>query len=620
MNFPSEAGPILPIWPDVGHHRSGGSLAWKRAVAVEIPGVDDVEILASTANGSVYSGVEAEFDRRVAVKVMRSGIDGAERRFARERRTMGRLSEIRGIAPIYRSGLLDSGEPFLVMPLYSQSLQDILNQGPLPESHALAVASRVADAIAEAHELDVIHLDIKPSNILMDSKGAPFVADFGIAEMTDSSASLSGSMMTPQYAAPERFRDMDPRPAADVYALGAMLFTLLAGRPPFSTEKNTSPAAVMMRIIQDPVPLENLPAEVSVPVRHLIVYAMAKDPNERPTGAEFAATLTSLRSGSGDLPIPPTPGRQPAPPTVVHLESTERTKITTDSRHGGANAFDENSSGVSKLRLAIGALIAIAALVAGVILATGEESITDNPESRSETVDNDTTSTTVAADETGEVEPVIEAPNEALESQVEVPTLANLTREEAERQLTQSGLTANVVEVDHSTIPAGIVIRQEPAPGVSQARDAAVFFEVSLGQSERAVPDLAGAQLASAIDQLFELDFRTQIVEEASEDVREGFVIRTDPEAGSLVRGGGTVIIIQSTGIALVPVPAVVGRVADAAQEQLTASGFEVEIIFEAVANPNDHNRVIRQTPDENVDLEESGVVQIVVGEDPGAG
>ena len=162
------------------------------------------------------------------------------------------------------------------MPLYEQSLQDVLQAGALEESKAVALIALIAEAIANAHDLAVVHLDIKPSNILMDTKGAPVVADFGIAEMTDSSASLSGAMMTPQYAAPERFNDVDPNPAADVYALGATLFALLAGRPPFATKENTSPAAVMTRVIQEPVPLDELPDIISDPVRDLLLRAMSK--------------------------------------------------------------------------------------------------------------------------------------------------------------------------------------------------------------------------------------------------------------------------------------------------------------------------------------------------------
>ena len=203
------------------------------------------------------------------------------------------------------------------------------------------------------------------------------------------------------------------------------------------------------------------------------------------------------------------------------------------------------------------------------------------------------------------------------EGQLEVPTLVELTREEAERQLARSGFTPNVVEVDHNTVPAGVVIRQEPASGVSAERGSVVFFEVSLGPSERTVPDLAGVEFNTALEQLFELDFRTAVVEEASEDVEEGLVIRTEPEAGSLLRGREIVTIFSSSGVALVPVPSVIGLLPDTARQQLVASGFEVEIDFEPAANPNDINRVLAQSPDANIEQQAGELVRIVVGAEP---
>ena len=376
-------------------------------MTVEIPGLDDVELLASTANGSVYAGTETQFDRRVAVKVMRAGIDGAERRFARELKSMGRLSPISGIAPVYSSGILDSGEPFIVMPLYQQSLQEVLSAGPLPEPQAVALVAQISEAIAGAHELEVIHLDIKPSNILLDTNGAPFVADFGIAEMTDSSASLSGAMMTPQYAAPERFNDVDPHPAADVYALGATLFALLAGRPPFATEKNTSPAAVMMRVIQDPVPLNELPDIISDPVRDLLLRAMSKVPDSRPTARELTTELARLRDANTYSAPPqherPVESRRRAvnnDPAGHDVEIDPATRLSTGSQHDPSTLKDASietgGHDKSKSPIAAGVLvaIAIAALIGGFLL-------TNRPEvATATTAQPDVTTTTVATSTT----------------------------------------------------------------------------------------------------------------------------------------------------------------------------------------------------------------------------
>ena len=131
---------------------------------------------------------------------------------------------VESVAPVLLSGLLEDGRPYLVMPLYEASLQDtIKSDGPLEPESAAEIVSTIALAVGEGHEQGVLHLDLKPSNILLDSSGAAFIADFGIAELTDASTSLSGAMLTPHYAAPERFQDVKPDSAADVYALGLSL-------------------------------------------------------------------------------------------------------------------------------------------------------------------------------------------------------------------------------------------------------------------------------------------------------------------------------------------------------------------------------------------------------------
>ena len=265
----------------------------------EIPGVDDLELIASGANGTVWSGVEPDLDRKVAVKVLRSGDNTNERRFSRERKAMGRLSGIAGVVPIHRAGVTERGELFLVMPLYRQSLQDVLTEtGAIPWERVVDMLSRVADAITQAHHLGVLHLDLKPSNLLLNDRGEAFVADFGIAELMDSTASLSGAMLTPNYAAPERFIDNTPTQAADVYGLGATMYAALVGAPPFPTEKNTGPAVVMQKVLNEPVDLSKLPGDLPARLRALVDASMAKNPDERPGSAEQFALELSHDDGS----------------------------------------------------------------------------------------------------------------------------------------------------------------------------------------------------------------------------------------------------------------------------------------------------------------------------------
>ena len=261
---------------------------------IEIPGITLGEFVGSGANASVYSARFSDGDGDlVAVKVMHVGLEGGERRFDRERRAMERLATVESVAPVLLSGLLEDGRPYLVMPLYEASLQDtIKSDGPLEPESAAEIVSTIALAVGEGHEQGVLHLDLKPSNILLDSSGAAFIADFGIAELTDASTSLSGAMLTPHYAAPERFQDVKPDSAADVYALGATLYALMAGHPPFATDENGAPAAVMMRILSGEIEMDDLPSSTSPALRSVISLAMHTDPEARPSAKDLSALIS----------------------------------------------------------------------------------------------------------------------------------------------------------------------------------------------------------------------------------------------------------------------------------------------------------------------------------------
>ena len=272
----------------------------------KIGGIVDLQPLGEGANAFVLKGRDMRHDRIVAVKVLKSACDEPTmRRFDRECRAMGRLSEIPNIVPIYSSGQTSGGEPYLVMPLMEDSLKSLIaSNGPIPPIEAARLLAPIARAIQSAHDRGVLHLDLKPANILLDKVGVLHVADFGISEITDCSGSLSGTMMTPAFAAPERFDDLDPTALVDVYALGAVLFAMLIGLPPFSsTTGSSSPTATMRRILDEEPPIHDLPNTTPPKMIAVIRRALTKDPSHRlPSAGEFADILEEITS---QLPSPP---------------------------------------------------------------------------------------------------------------------------------------------------------------------------------------------------------------------------------------------------------------------------------------------------------------------------
>ncbi|MFV0524609.1 MAG: protein kinase domain-containing protein [Acidimicrobiales bacterium] len=265
-----------------------------------INGLVDIEQIGRGGSSRVYRARQPEFDRQVALKVLTTGAtsDGLER-FDRERKALGRLSLNPGVVPVYSSGTTDADEPFLVMPFYQDgSLADRMAAGPLRWTEAVDLVASVARTISAAHQSNVVHLDIKPANVLLTADGSTRIADFGIAKVLRHSAEpvvTTGTSFTPSYSAPEIVRGETVTTTADVYGLGATLWALLAGRPPFRVDDgDNSVLAVTGRVIHSPVgDLRHLvPSEIC----DVVEQAMAKDPGQRfPTASAFARALSDAR-------------------------------------------------------------------------------------------------------------------------------------------------------------------------------------------------------------------------------------------------------------------------------------------------------------------------------------
>ncbi len=249
----------------------------------------------------VFLARDRKHDREVAIKVLLpdlSAIIGAER-FEREIRVAGKLQHPH-ILGMFDSGVAD-GLLYYVMPFVrGESLRDKLDrEGQLPLDDALQIILEVADALGYAHEQGIIHRDIKPENILLQG-GHALLADFGIAHaVEDGGQKLTQTGMslgTAAYMAPEQGMGEKIGPAADVYALGCVLYEMLAGEPPFSG-KNA--AAILAKHVMEQVPSVRI-VRPSVPeeIELAIFAAMGKSPADRPQScAAWAELLVAVPSG-----------------------------------------------------------------------------------------------------------------------------------------------------------------------------------------------------------------------------------------------------------------------------------------------------------------------------------
>ncbi len=270
--------------------------------------------LARGGMGVVYVGRHAQLGRRVALKLMLApGLAGAgsagRTRFAREAQAVAALDHP-SVVRLHEVGEHD-GHPFMAMELIEgASLANRLEgEGPLPVREAAALVEQVARALQHAHDRGVLHRDLKPANVLVDREGRPKVTDFGLARLADERERLTrtGQMMgTPAFMPPEQVTGHADQigPASDVYGLGATLYALLAGEPPFSGDSAFNVIARVMRV--EPEPLRTHRPEVGAELEAVVARCLEKAPQARyPAPAALADDLRRWLEGRPVLARPP---------------------------------------------------------------------------------------------------------------------------------------------------------------------------------------------------------------------------------------------------------------------------------------------------------------------------
>jgi HEAT repeat protein len=257
--------------------------------------------------GAVYLAHDSLLDRPVALKVPRAEAGDEEllTRFHREARAAAQLAHP-NLCPVHDVGVV-GGISYLTMAyVEGQSLAERLAGGPPPTSRESAGWIRTcALALAEAHRCGVIHRDLKPSNIMLDRRGQPVILDFGLARRVETDARLTHTGMlvgTPAYMAPEQVRGEVAGPACDVYALGVILYELLAGRPPF--EGPVGDLLVRAATDSPPPPSAHRPG-VDARLEAICLKAMARDVARRWAGMdELAEALTRYLESGSTAPSP----------------------------------------------------------------------------------------------------------------------------------------------------------------------------------------------------------------------------------------------------------------------------------------------------------------------------
>ena len=251
------------------------------------------DLLGEGGFAAVFRVRDKSQDRDVAVKVLDLGLTpspGLAERFVREARTSGQL-EHPHIVPIYKVGGYKNEVLYIVMRCVDgPSVRQLLERDQrLSVVDAARIARQVADALGYAHGRGIVHRDVKPDNVLLDGSGHVLVTDFGIAkaaqEASVSQLTTEGMVVgTPHYMSPEQATGERVDGRSDIYALGVVLYQMLAGTPPFEGESAQS--VLMKQATVDPVPIRQLRGEVPAALAAVIARMLAKDPADRYQTAE----------------------------------------------------------------------------------------------------------------------------------------------------------------------------------------------------------------------------------------------------------------------------------------------------------------------------------------------
>jgi len=525
--------------------------------------------IGSGASAVVYVAEDVTLHRRVAVKLLHGALsedDGFLGRFRDEARAAAALTHP-NIMRVYDWGEDDDG-PFLVLELLSGgSLRDILDAGHLlTPSQSLVVGIEAARGLDYAHRRGLVHRDIKPANLLFDDEARLCIADFGLARalaeatLTEPSGALMG---TARYAAPEQARGGSLDGSADVYALALVMVEAVTGRVPFSTD--TTIGTLMARVGVDLV----VPPELG-PLVPVLARAGASDPEERPNAGAFARQLDAVASKlPGPAPLPLSPPTDETAATIVRPSDL--------TQHGATSATKAAAPSARGRRILPAAAFTVALLL---VLAAGAVVV-----------------------------------RRALVPSHPVPELTKLTLAVATQKAKAAKFDVKVTYEDNETTPAGLVLRQDPAPGQTLKENQAIHLVVSRGPPPVTIPVVTGVDQATATRRLEAVGLRVGTITRPFDETHPaGAVIDFSPK-GQVPKGTAVDLVI-SAGRAPVAVPDVAGSTYDAAATELRRAGF-VPSRQEVFDDTVEVGKVVATTPPAGAEAQPGAKVVVKVSKGP---
>ena len=605
-----------------------------------------VRKLGTGGMANVYLAEDEVLGRRVAIKILNdrhAGDDQFVERFRREAKNAASLSHP-NIVSIYDRGDAEGTYYIAMEYLDGRSLKElIVARGPAPVNVAIDYARQILAAIRFAHRHGIVHRDIKPHNVLVDTEGRLKVTDFGIARAGTSQMTEAGSIIgTAQYLSPEQAKGAPVDQTSDLYSVGVVLYELLTGVVPFSGD--TPVEIAMKHLSSTPEAPSAKRSEIPRDLDMIVMRALAKDPADRYQSAEeMDADLARVARGAAVSPATEEAATaiiSRPPPTAVTAITPPRTREPVPYAPPAAYYDYDEPRRRAVWPWIVALLFVAAAIIGGYFLYNQVQSQLNSKVAVENYLQLREIDAVKKIGDSGLRVQVVRQYNAKVEKTfvfrqdpqpgeridkgnyvtiytsqgpplTDVPNVVGKRVDEALADLRQANLRWKVQRVDNNA-PVDQVISQRPSGGQAQ-QDSVVVLRVSKGPKPVIVPSVVGSTFDSANSALMGAGFAVRR-KDVESDQPKNTVVDQSPAGGTYQPPGATITLSVSKGPTTSTVPDVTSLAQADAVAQLRASGFRVRIVSQPVTDPNQDGIVQTQDPAGSAKAPPGSTVTIAVG------